>query len=209
MNMKKIGLILIVIVGLFTGISLSGVFLSNSIQRADIPAVKSVSITPTFIPAEVSKKEISKPVTFVISKINIDTSVESVAQDLKGNMDIPKKSANVAWYNLGPKPGEKGSAVLAGHYDDPTGAPAVFYNLNSLEPGDTLEVTDEKGTRYIYSITKKEKYPVDDFPVSMVFSQTGAPMLNLITCEGIFNKSAATYSHRLVVFSELKEVKEI
>jgi len=31
-------------------------------------------------------------------------------------MDLPKERANVAWFNLGPRPGENDSAVIAGHY---------------------------------------------------------------------------------------------
>lgn len=47
--------------------------------------------------------------------------------DAKGNMDIPKRDENVAWYQIGYYPGSKGNAVIAGHYDTATGSPAVFY----------------------------------------------------------------------------------
>lgn len=207
--MKKIVLIVFIIAGLFTGITLSRAFTNEQKENIRVSVTQATSVTPTDTPTAVPEKSVSRPVTFVIPKIGVNTPVESVAMDSKGNMDVPKDAANVAWYNLGPKPGETGSAVLAGHYDDPSGAPAVFYNLGSLQVGDELEVSDENGTKYIYSITGKESYPVDTFPISVVFGPSDKPILNLITCEGVFNTSAATYSHRLVVFSELKEVREI
>lgn len=207
--MKKIILIVFIIAGLYTGLTLSGVLSFEKKQTPIVPVAQTSPVTPTFQPTQEPEKPITQPVRLVIPKINVNTAVESVAHDAKGNMDVPKDVANVAWYNPGAKPGQKGKAVLAGHFDDPNGAPAVFYNLDNLEPGDSLEVFDENNKKYIFTVTAKESYPVDEFPIPTVFGESDVPMLNLITCEGTFNKSAATYSHRLVVFSELKEITEI
>lgn len=206
--MKKIILIVFITAGLYTGLSLSGVLSANKQPTSKVPIAQTSVATPTIPPTTEPQKPITQPVRFIIPKIDVNTTIESVTNDAKGNMDVPKDAANVAWYNPGAKPGQKGMAVLAGHFDDPTGAPAVFYNLDDLEPGDSLEVFDEN-KKYIFTVTHKEKYPVDEFPVPTVFGPSDTPMLNLITCEGTFSKSAATYSHRLVVFSELKEVTEI
>src|SRR5438128_2185263 len=69
---------------------------------------------------------ISSPTTIRIPAIHINARVESVGLDSEGHMAVPKVPANVAWYNLGPKPGEDGNAVIDGHIDTITGEPAVF-----------------------------------------------------------------------------------
>ncbi len=69
---------------------------------------------------------VPNPVKIKVPKIDIEADIESVALDDHGRMDVPQNVLNVAWYNLGVKPGQKGNAVFAGHYDKPDGSPAVF-----------------------------------------------------------------------------------
>lgn len=143
------------------------------------------------------------PITLRIPKFGISAMVESVGMDKKGRMDVPKKDENVAWYNLGFKPGSLGSAVIAGHFDTVTGAPAVFYNLNKLTPGDQIIVTSSSGKDLIFKVTDKQLYPDASFPLQKVFNTTDKPRLNLITCDGVWNRATQNYSQRLVVFTEL------
>ena len=146
-----------------------------------------------------------EPVSFSIPSIDVENAkVESVGLDKENKMDIPKDENNVAWYNLGVKPGETGNAVIAGHYDKKSGDPSVFYNINKLKPGDELIVTDEKGKELVFAVTEVKTYELSDFPLQEVFGIGTKPRLNLITCEGNFDTSSKLYSHRLVVYSELK-----
>ena len=119
-------------------------------------------------------------------------------------MDVPKAAANVAWYQFGPKPGEIGNAVIAGHLDWYDG-PAVFYKLNELQEGDTIVVTDDNGQEYRFTITKKATYPLDLFPMDEVFGSHEKPRLNLITCDGAFDENSKNYSHRVVIYAELDQ----
>lgn len=147
----------------------------------------------------------SIPSRVKISAINVDADVESVGLDSQNRMDVPKEDMNVAWYNLGFKPGEKGSAVLAGHYDARTGGPAVFYDLAKLRPGDTIQVTYADNEVFTFTVTDSELYDFDKVPLEDIFNSTDKARLNLITCDGVFNKSSANYSKRLVVYTELSE----
>jgi sortase A len=143
------------------------------------------------------------PKTLSIPKIKVNAMVESVGLDSERKMDVPKDSDNVAWYNLGAKPGSVGSAVIAGHKDEASGAPSVFWDLKKLGIGDEIIITDENGNDYTYSVTEIKDYPDAAFPLQKVFNTQGKPYLNLITCEGIFNQSTRNYSHRTVVYSEM------
>lgn len=147
----------------------------------------------------------SKPLGIRIPALNIDAKVEYVGLDKDKRMDVPKEDMDVGWYKLGAKPGEAGSAVFAGHYDTKTGAPAIFYRLGELQKGDEIIVVDEEEKELMFVVTGTQKFKDESFPVSLVFSQSDARRLNLITCDGIYDTSAKNYSDRLVVFTELKE----
>lgn len=149
--------------------------------------------------------DLGLPITLEIPSIDVSSNVEYVGLDSKRNMDVPKDAANVGWYNLGPRPGERGSAVMAGHLDDPNGDPAVFWDLKKLQKGDEIKITDENGKELTFEVTRVEVYPFDEFPLQEVFADTSGKYLNLITCEGEFDKATKNYSERTVAYSELAE----
>ena len=144
------------------------------------------------------------PKTINIPKLGINASVESVGLDSAGRMDVPKKWANVAWYNLGYKVGYSGgAAVMSGHLDTSSGAPAVFYNIEKLNPGDEIIVTDTTGAKYKYRVVEKQVYPWDALPLQRIFGSAGTDGLNLITCDGAWDRNARNYSQRMVIYSVL------
>ncbi len=147
---------------------------------------------------------IGLPIKLIIPKISVDTSIESVSLDAKGNMDVPKDADQVGWYNLGYKPGQKGSAVLAGHLDRANGKPAIFYKLNDLKPKDEITIIDEYQQKYTYIVTDINTYNTNEFPLDEIFAANDKTRLNLITCAGKFNNQNQNYSHRTVVKTELK-----
>lgn len=144
------------------------------------------------------------PQTFSIPSFHIFAQVESVGMDTQGRMDIPKNAQDVGWYNLGFRPGQNGSAVLDGHYDTPTGAPAVFYTISQLKPGNTLLITDTLGKTYTFVVTQNTQYPYDQLPLQQIFASKGKKELNLITCSGIWDKNTHNYSTRDVVYAQEK-----
>ncbi len=140
-----------------------------------------------------------------IPKINVDAPVEDVGLTSQGAMDIPKGPNGAVWFNLGPRPGEVGSAVIAGHYGWKNEIPAVFDNLHKLEKGDKIYIKDEKGITMTFVVRQLRTYGEDE-DASLVFdSSDGGAHLNLVTCQGVWNKNKKSYSNRLVVFTD-KEI---
>lgn len=202
--MKKITVVLLVLLGILTSIFvLPRLHVSPTVPSQN----KTLPITTISHKVQVieNKKEVNVglPSELSIPKLGINTSIESVGMDTEGKMDVPKNDDDVAWYNLGYKPGDKGSAVIAGHYDKVTGAPAVFYNISNLTSGDTIVVTDYQDKEYTFMVTHTETYPFDALPLQAIFNTQGTSTLNLITCEGKFNQTSSNYSHRTVVYSKL------
>lgn len=159
----------------------------------------------TLPPSATPIPDYSPPRKLIIPKLNINSNVEEVGLDNKGNMDIPKDDFNVAWYKLGFMPGQAGNAVLAGHLDRADGSPAVFYKLNSLEIGDQIYIEDQLGNKKEFKVVDKQVFEANDFPIERVFGASNKKQLNLITCEGVYDKSAHNYSQRTVIFTELIE----
>lgn len=201
MTMKRYSGILLVVlfglVGIFLGLGLINL-------NKNTPAPAATMQTQPSSPELRVEDIIAEPQTLEIPGINVSALVESVGQDSEGKMDVPKGVFNVAWYNLGYKPGEKGSAVMAGHLDTASGAPAVFYNIRQLQPGDEVRVTDKNGKTLTYEVTRVQSYAFDKVPLQEIFASQDKPRLNLITCVGTWDVGTRNYSERLVVYTELK-----
>jgi hypothetical protein len=90
---------------------------------------------------------------------------------------------------------------MAGHLDSKTG-PAVFYRLEDLVPGDEIFTMTADGQELRFIVLSSETYDVADAPLERIFGDADRPHLNLITCDGAFDRSIRQYDKRLVVFTE-------
>ncbi|MEL3974348.1 class F sortase [Rossellomorea oryzaecorticis] len=147
------------------------------------------------------------PSVLSIPALDLEAPVKEFGLDDEGNMELPKNGEDVAWFELGSKPGEGGNAVLAGHVDDEK-APAVFFQLKELEIGDEIYLSGKNGERLTFVVREKVAYQKDDAPLRKIFGPTDKRMLNLITCTGYFDKDIRNYVERLVVYTELTENSE-
>lgn len=190
--MKKLLLTLSILIGIGGGIMI----------RSYAPSL--VSDKAPFTTNQKSEAEsIGIPKRVIITKLEVNTEVEQVGMDEMGRMGVPENANNTAWYNLGPKPGEVGSAVIAGHLDTKTG-PAIFYKLNTLRSGDFITVIDENQKSLNFKVTNVQAFSNNQFPINLVFATNDKPRLNLITCHGTYSRNVQSYNQRMVVFSELE-----
>lgn len=199
--MKQKLLTIIIVLGLGAGVSIG-----YTISHSDSHVKKQVLSAQTQVKSPAANTilvEPGIPQKISIPKIKVQTDIESVGMDSEGRMATPKNSDNTAWFSPGFRPGIKGSAVLDGHYDKANGGPAVFWNLGKLEKGDSIVITDNKGAKYTFAVDRTVKYPYDSFPIKEVFAASDVPMLNLITCHGVWNKDTKNYSQRMVVYAKL------
>ncbi len=115
---------------------------------------------------------------------------------------------NVAWFSLGPNPGQIGSAVIGGHFGIRSGVPFVFYNLDKLKVGDKIYILNDKGDTLTFVIRAVELFDRNADATTVFTSEDGLAHLNLITCEGIWNKINDTYPERRVIFTDAITVEE-
>ena len=142
------------------------------------------------------------PVRLAIENIAVDAKVNPVGLTVEGDMAIDSNAQELAWYQLGSKPGEVGSAVIAGHYGWKDGVASVFNKVNTLKAGDILTTYDDKGEAKRFAVTRIQLYDPEADATQVFVSTDGKAHLNLITCQGSWNNSQQSYSERLVVFSD-------
>jgi len=143
------------------------------------------------------------PVRLKIPGINVDAPLRPVGLDSAGAMEAPKGPDDVVWFEPGPYPGEEGSAVIAGHYGHwKNGSGSVFDNLNKLSKGDKIYIEDGKGATITFVVRESRSYDPNADAGDVFDSNDGKSHLNLITCEGIWNKDSKSYSQRRVVFAD-------
>lgn len=183
---------------------LLGFVWTTKIKRAPV-TVNSVTETSPEVKSEVYSVPVGLPARLVIPKLNINTVVEQVTTDASGRMDVPKEDLNVGWWSKGVLPGQQGNSVMAGHFDRKDGSPAVFYELGQLRKGDEIQVIDANDTSKTFRVVRTERFKDREFPLELVFGANSEKYLNLITCDGVFDKNAKNYSDRLVVFAKLEE----
>ncbi len=145
---------------------------------------------------------IGEPLFIKIPEINLEAAIESVGLTETGSMDTPKLPMNTAWYNLGVRPGEIGSAVIDGHVNWKYGATAVFANLDNVKVGDKVTVEDNNGKLIDFIVREIRTYQHDDDASDIFSSSDGKSHLNIITCAGAWNKNLKIYSERLVIFTD-------
>lgn len=140
------------------------------------------------------------PVRLTIPAINVNAGIQHVGVTPKGEMEVPSNTVDVGWFKLGSRPGEKGSAVISGHFDGKDGKAGVFNNLHKLEKGDKLFVKDDKGKTTTFIVRESRTY--DPGYAEEVFSLNNSAHLNLVTCDGVWDKNKKNYTKRLVIFTD-------
>ena len=148
-----------------------------------------------------TKPLVFEPVFLTIEKIGLTkVQIVEVGVDDVGRLEVPQSFGEVGWYVNGPKAGEDGNAILAGHYDRVGGSPAVFYNLVKLSVGDSVVVEDQVQKEHTFLITEVVHVNVND-PESVLkaYEQTKDSVLTIITCGGVWDPVAHDYSKRLLI----------
>lgn len=141
------------------------------------------------------------PVRLQIPVIGVDSAIEDAVVTPDGRMDVPARSVNVAWFALGPHPGQVGSAVIGGHFGIENGVPFVFYNLDKVKVGDKIYIIDDKNATLAFQVKAIKSFDRNGDSTTVFTSQDGIAHLNLITCEGVWNQVNGAYPQRLVVFT--------
>jgi hypothetical protein len=145
----------------------------------------------------------SPPDRIRIRSIRVNAPLMGLALTPSGSLDVPPAAEkNLAgWYEAGTTPGEKGTAIVAGHVDN-TAGPAVFYDLGALRKGARVEVDRRDGGLAVFTVDAVSVYDAGHFPDDKVYGAADRPELRVITCGGGYSRSTG-YRGNVVVFAHL------
>ncbi len=172
-------------------LALRGCAWSPTAEQAAVPAQRSSSMR-----AEVPTVGATRPAGMVV----IPTRLRIPAIGVNAQVE---PWDDVGWYNAGPHPGERGSAVIDGHLDRPGGYPAVFWHLRDLYVGAAVLVITSTGQTLHFQVTRIALYMPQAAPLQDIFGNKGGIYLNLITCAGDWIPSEHQTTLRLVVYTSL------
>jgi sortase (surface protein transpeptidase) len=135
-----------------------------------------------------------------IPEIDVAAHAVDLGLNPDGTLEVPKDYDEVGLWKNGPAPGERGPALIAGHVDSIT-APAVFYRLRKLRPGDRIRWEGDDGRIATFKVTRTEEHPKAEFPTARVYGKTRRRELRLVTCSGPADASGRRSLNNLIVFA--------
>jgi LPXTG-site transpeptidase (sortase) family protein len=164
------------------------------------PVVTPEAAPPPPVTVTHPARPVGKPTRLRIPAIGVSERLHGVGLKLDGAMETPD-FGDAGWYDVGPRPGASGPAVLVAHVHGPAGDD-VFARLHDLEPGDrvTVERTDGSSTFIVESVEQAAK---DELPYERIWNDTDRPVLRLITCGGTPDPNTRMYPDNTIVYARL------
>jgi LPXTG-site transpeptidase (sortase) family protein len=158
--------------------------------RPQLAAHDAPATTPALRPAP--------PAWISIPAAGVESAVDGLGASAKG-LAVPELG-RVGWWHGGPRPGEDGRAVIAGHLDSQHG-PDVFARVPDLSKGDPIVVRDRAGRAHRYAVVGVTRVRKADFPTDDVYGAAKRPVLVLVTCGGPYDPSIGHYRDNVLVYA--------
>ncbi len=155
---------------------------------------------PTKVTQEAATKGVEPstaiPKRLVVKAIGVNVALFHLQLDKRGVLQPPVNPMQAGWWK------RNGSVVIVGHVDSKS-APAIFYRVRELSPGDpiTLETSDGVVTTYVTDRIQQVKKTA--FPTDAVY-RSGPGQLRLVTCGGRFDRKTGHYEDNIIAFATAK-----
>ena len=165
------------------------------------PVARSGGEVPS--PTRLTRAEavVGRPVSIAILAVGVRARVVAVGLRPDRTMEVPEVQ-QAGWYELGPRPGEAGPAVIVGHVDSRSG-PAVFFRLGQLRRGGRIVIGQAGGLARSFLVERVERRAKEALPVGRIWNRTRKPVLRLITCGGSFDRSTGHYRDNIIVYASM------
>lgn len=147
----------------------------------------------------------NRPRVISIPSIGVSGCVQEVGIDQYNAVAVPTNIHLAGWYANSVLPGEKGVSVLDGHVSGRYSADAIFAELAKVKVGDAVKIELGDTSWRTFSVVEVSSYPINQVmeelfkPVESEGSQ-----LTLITCGGVYDRTAQSYEQRVLVRAVLR-----
>jgi len=167
---------------------------------ASAPADRTPMVADAFRSAR-TYQAVAAPVRLRIGALHVDGEVQRLGLRADGTVAVPKRTDVAGWYELGPRPGQPGPAVILGHVDSRTG-PGIFVNLRTVRRGTLVRVDRADGSTVMFRVREVSQVSKTSFPTDLVYAPTLDPTLRLVTCGGSFDRARGSYRDNVIVFAD-------
>jgi hypothetical protein len=147
-----------------------------------------------------------EPVSIDIPKLGASSTLEPLGLNPDRSPAVPDVHTphQAGYYAVsGVKPGQPGPPLVVIAHVDGAGQTGLFFNLKTLQPGDTASVKLTNGKTLTFRVTRVESDSKTAFPGQQVFGPVDHPTLRLVTCGGVFDKMAHSYKSNIVAYADL------
>ena len=152
------------------------------------------------LPTATHRLVTAPPEALIIPAIGVQTRLIRLGRTSAGALQVPATTTVAGWYTGGPRPGELGAAVIAGHVDSVSG-PGVFFRLNLLRPRNLILVRRADHSLAACRVVSVRTYAKRNFPTAVVYGPAPAAELHLVTCGGTFDAATGHYRSNVIVFA--------
>lgn len=167
-------------------------------EPAQVAAPVLVQQSPA--PTAPAPRWVGRPTRVMIPVIGVDEGLYGVGLKPDGAMATPA-FGDAGWYDLGPRPGAAGPAVIVAHVHGPAGDD-VFARLHELRPGDRIGVRRTDGSA-VFVVDSIERAPKEALPTDRIWNDTDQAVLRLITCGGTPDPVTRMYPDNTIVYAHL------
>ncbi|MGP4002886.1 class F sortase [Streptomyces sp. 8N706] len=176
----------------------------GSPATGDVAAAGRPAAAP--LPAAHEPMRSARPQRVEIDALGVGAPVVERGLDADGGIDPPPFDTPgvVGWFGGGPAPGASGTALLVGHVDTES-APAVFFRLGQIKPGERVRVVREDRSVAEFTVETVEALTKKRFDPARAYGprQPDRAELRLITCGGSYDPRHHTYTANVVVSAYL------
>ena len=147
----------------------------------------------------------ANPKYLIIPKLQISARVIKISVNPQNQILAPSTIYDVGWYNGSSLPGTPGAMFIDGHVSSWT-AKGIFYSLNKLKAGDTIQIVRGDNKTFTYVVNQLKTYDANNVDMAQALApiSPGTAGLNLMTCTGQVIKGTSEFNQRLVVYSTLQ-----
>lgn len=162
-------------------------------------ALPSIRVHPAAPPAGgAGRSRWPAPTALTISGLDLRMKIMPVGIAQDGQMALPTSPADIGWYEYGPRPGEPGATVLAGHLDSPDYGTGPLARLSGIQAGERVTIT-ASGQTTTYAVSSVTRYEKTQLDLAALFRREGADVLHVVTCAGTFDRETRSYDENVVV----------
>lgn len=143
-----------------------------------------------------------QPRSIKIPKIGSEGFIQKVGTDQDKRIAVPTNIHFAGWYQNSVKPGDKGLSIIDGHVGGRYSS-AIFSKLSSINNGDEIRIEYGNGSIRLFKVIDKQSLALDK-SADFLFQKRKYVdnQLNLVTCDGTYDKKAKTFDNRLIIVAK-------